>query len=164
MADITVNGVDVDARTPVAIVIRPGQPDQDAAVAAAEQLVLTLTGKQPQAATDWDDTVTVTAGRLADARAGAAPALTADQQLVEDQAALYRRAIASEAIATRNEAVYKQLRMALRGMIEAAWGLRTVTARELVDHLAEDDRPVWAIFYERKGVPLDQLAALGKAA
>ena len=157
MADIAVNGVDLDARTPVAIVIRPVQADHDAAVAAAEQAVTALTGKRPVTWRDWDNTVTVTASREDAGTAAAAPELTAGQRLVEDQAALYRRAVTDEAIGTRHPAVYKQLRTALRGMIEAAWGLRTVTARELVDQLAEDDRPVWAIFYERKGVPLDQL-------
>jgi hypothetical protein len=143
MTDITVNGWDVPAGSAVAVIIRPG-PAQAAAVAAAEQLVTALTGKTAVTAIDQDDTATVTAGR-ATIMPGRTPELTPDQQVVEQAADLYRAALASEAIAARNAAAYEKLRQALRGMIEAAWDLRTVNARAVVDRLAGDSRPAWAI-------------------
>jgi hypothetical protein len=144
MAEITVNGWPVPAGSAVTVVIRPGHPDQDVAVAAAEQLVTALTGKAAVTALDPQDTATVTAGRRT-VLPEATPELTADQQLVEQLAAAYRAALASAAIAGRKPAVYEKLRQALRGAIEAAWNMRTVNARTVTDRIGDDARPVWAV-------------------
>lgn len=152
MAHITVNGWPVGAGSPVTVVIGAGQPA--ASTRAAERLVTELTGKLPVTVTDpADETTTVAAGNEA-ACATATPRLTPDQQLVEALADAYRAALASETVATRNAAVYQKLRDALRGTIEAAWGQPAVKARALVEAVADDPRPVWAIFYDRQGVPL----------
>lgn len=158
MAHITVNGVDLPGGQAVTVVIQPGQPDPAAAVAAAEQFVTALTGRVAIAATDWDDSTTVTPGRTAVEVAGGTPQLTPVQQLVEDQAAVYRTAAASEFVATYATPVCEKMRHALRSLIEAAHGLSARDARALVEQVPEDPRPVWAIVYERRGVPLDLLA------
>lgn len=153
MTDVQINGLILPPSSTVTVVILPAHPDRTAATVAASRLVTELTGKLASVMTDWDESVTVATGRR-DADLGDTPALTADQQLAEDMAALYRRTVDSAAITDRNPAVYGKMRDALRGMIEAAWGLRTATAREMVRLLDEDDRPVWAIVHEEKGVPL----------
>lgn len=153
MTDVQINGLILPPSSTVTVVILPAHPDRTAATVAASRLVTELTGKLASVMTDWDESVTVATGRR-DADLGDTPALTADQQLAEDMAALYRRTLDSVAIAERNGAVYQKIRDALRGMIEAGWGLRTATARDLVRDLDDDDRPVWAIVCERRGYQL----------
>lgn len=153
-ADVAVNGVTFKGSAAI-VVIQPGQRDQSAAVAAAEQLVIALTGRQPVTVQDWDGSVTVTAGRRSAGVPDGAPQLTREQQLAEDLAAVYRAAAASEVIAERAGVAYEKMRHALRALVGAAWGLNVRDARAVVGQLGGDPRPVWVILYERRGVPLD---------